>query len=67
MGYTSRELDEDITLADQQLLLVLEAPKQEYEMQKTAAAIAMAFGGKKKDSGEVNKDAGHISKRSSRT
>jgi hypothetical protein len=51
MGYTSKELDEDITLSDQQLLLTLEAPKQEYEIHKTAAAVAMAFGGKKDNSG----------------
>lgn len=55
MGYTSKELDEDITLADQQLILTLEAPKQEYEIQKMATSIAMAFGGKK-DTKEVNKD-----------
>jgi hypothetical protein len=66
MGYTSRELDEDITLADQQLLLALEAPKQEYEIQKIAAAVAMAFGGKK-DSGEVNRNAGNTRKLRSRT
>jgi len=64
MGYTSRELDEDITLADQQLLLTLEAPKQEYDMHKTAAAVAMAFGGAKKDkSGDVNKDGRNTGKR----
>jgi hypothetical protein len=59
MGYTSKELDEDITLADQQLLLTLEGPKQEYDMQKMAASVAMAFGGSKKTdvSGEVKKDA----------
>jgi hypothetical protein len=57
MGYTSKQLDEDITLADQQLLLALEGPKQEYDMQKMAASVAMAFGGKKTDSGEVKKDA----------
>jgi hypothetical protein len=55
MGYTSKQLDEEITLADQQLLLTLEAPKQEYEINKTAAAVAMAFGGKKDNSGGPNK------------
>jgi len=47
MGYTSKELDEDMTLADQTLILALEAPKQEQEIQKMATAFAIAFGGKK--------------------
>jgi hypothetical protein len=65
MGYTSKQLDEEITLADQQLILALEAAKQEYEINKIAAAVAMAFGGKK-SSGEVKQDGRDISKRRSK-
>jgi len=47
MGFTSKQLDEEMTYKDIELLLVLEGAREEREIKKSAAAIAMAFGGSK--------------------
>lgn len=46
MGYTSKQLDEELTISDQQLIFLLESTRQEYEMKKMAASISMALGGR---------------------
>lgn len=43
MGYTSKQLDEEMTFNDTQLLLALHAAEEEMEMKKIAAAVAMVF------------------------
>jgi len=47
MGYTSRQLDEDIWLSDQQLLLTLESARLDRDTQRISSAVAMAFGASK--------------------
>jgi hypothetical protein len=48
MGYTSKQLDEEMTYKDIELILTLEGLREEREMKKMASSIAMAFGGGKK-------------------
>ena len=49
MGYTSKQIDEELSYKDIELILTLEALREEREIRKSAAAIAMAFGGSKGD------------------
>jgi len=47
MGYSSKQIDEELTHKDIELILTLEALREEREIRKIASAIAMAFGGGK--------------------
>lgn len=44
MGYTSKQLDQEMWLSDIELILTLEGHREELNMKKRAASIAMAFG-----------------------
>lgn len=45
MGFTSKQLDEEMNYKDIELLLALEGVREERDIKKTASAVAMAFGG----------------------
>jgi hypothetical protein len=47
MGYTSRDIDENLYYKDIELIITLEGMREEREIRKTASAVAMAFGGSK--------------------
>jgi hypothetical protein len=57
MGYTSKQLDQEMWFTDIELILTLEGHREELNMKKRAASIAMAFGPakEKKQNGRRNR------------
>jgi hypothetical protein len=47
MGYTSKQIDEELFYKDIELIIILEGLREEREIKKLAAGVAMAFGGSK--------------------